>query len=143
MSKGIRRLMNSTLACAAVLIANMASAQTPTGAAVPTFTKDVAPILNKSCVVCHRPGSIAPMSLTTYEDARPWARSIKTKISQREMPPWFIERNVGIQKFKDDPSLSDEQIATIVKWIDGGEQKGNPADMQEAPAFENASDWKR
>jgi hypothetical protein len=88
-----------------VLTASVASAQTPSAAGAPTFTKDVAPILNTSCVVCHRPGSIAPMSLTTYEDARPWARSIKTKISAREMPPWFIERNVGIQKFKDDPAL--------------------------------------
>src|SRR5437868_667410 len=64
-----------------------------------TFTKDVAPILQKACQSCHRPGMMAPMSLLTYQDARPWARSIKSKVSAREMPPWFIDRNVGIQKF--------------------------------------------
>ena len=72
-----------------------------------TFTKDVAPILQRNCQQCHRPGSIAPMSLLTYQDARPWARSIKQKVVAREMPPWHIDRNVGITKFKDDPSLSD------------------------------------
>src|SRR2546423_1188391 len=72
-----------------------------------TFTKHVAPILQKSCQNCHRPGSIAPMSLLTYEDARPWARSIKTKVAAREMPPWHIDRNIGITRFKDDPSLTD------------------------------------
>src|SRR5262245_30465361 len=66
-----------------------------------TFTKDVAPILQRSCQTCHRPGSVAPMSLLTYQEARPWARSIKTKVVAREMPPWHIDRNVGITKFKD------------------------------------------
>src|SRR5207244_487932 len=98
-------------------------------------------ILNRSCVVCHRPGSIAPMSLTTYEDARPWARAIKLKISNREMPPWYIERNIGIQKFKDDPSLTDAEIATVVKWIDGGAPQGNLADMPPVPTFGNSNEW--
>src|SRR5713226_7639454 len=62
-----------------------------------TFTKDVAPILQRSCQQCHRPGSIAPMSLLTYDNARPWARSIKQRVAAREMPPWFIDRNIGIQ----------------------------------------------
>jgi hypothetical protein len=74
-----------------------------------TFTKDVAPILQRSCQNCHRPDSNAPMSLITYEDARPYARSIKAKTASRLMPPWHIERNIGIQKFKDDPSLTDEE----------------------------------
>src|ERR1051325_2962323 len=77
-----------------------------------TFTKDVAPILQRSCQTCHRPGMMAPMSLLTYQDARPWARSIKAKVSNREMPPWFVDRHVGIQKYKNDPSLSDEAIDT-------------------------------
>ena len=80
-----------------------------------TFTKDVAPILQRSCQTCHRPNMMAPMSLLTYQDARPWARSIKAKVSNREMPPWFIDKHVGIQKFKKDPSLSDEEIQTLVK----------------------------
>jgi hypothetical protein len=106
-----------------------------------TFTKDVAPILQRSCTKCHRPDSIAPMSLLTYEEARPWARSIKTKVSAREMPPWFIERNVGIQKFKDDQSLSDQEIGTIVKWVDAGAPQGNPADMPPAPKYSRAYEW--
>src|SRR5579871_6390221 len=80
----------------------------------PTFSKDIAPIFQRSCDNCHREGSIAPMSLLTYKDARPWARSIKEKVARRQMPPWHIDRNVGINRFKDDPSLTDAEIATIV-----------------------------
>src|SRR5262245_27153075 len=94
-----------------------------------TFTKDVAPILQDRCQACHRPGTFAPMSLVTYEEARPWAKSIKAKVAAREMPPWFIDKNVGVQYFSNDVSLTDAQIATIVKWVDNGAPKGNPADM--------------
>ena len=73
-----------------------------------TFTKDVAPILQQKCQECHQPGSIAPMSLITYEDARKYARRIKTKVSARLMPPWHIDKTVGIQSFKNDRSLSEE-----------------------------------
>ena len=72
-----------------------------------TFAKDVAPILQRSCQSCHRPGSLAPMSFLTYQETRPWARSIKEKTALREMPPWFVEKNIGIQEFKDDVSLSE------------------------------------
>ena len=65
-----------------------------------TFTKDVAPILQRACQNCHRPDSMAPMSLLTYQEARPWARSIKEKVVKRDMPPWFVNRNVGIHEFK-------------------------------------------
>src|SRR5258707_6139141 len=85
-----------------------------------TFTKDVAPILQRSCQNCHRPGAVAPMSLLTYEDARPWARSIKNRVSKREMPPWTLDKNVGIQGMKNDVSLTDNEIATVVKWVDSG-----------------------
>src|SRR5215470_7202454 len=82
-----------------------------------TFTKDIAPILQRSCQNCHRPGSVAPMSLITYDDVRPWARSIKSRTGLRDkpeaMPPWFIEKNIGIQRYKDDMSLSDAEIAKI------------------------------
>ena len=106
-----------------------------------TFTKDVAPILQRSCVTCHRPGEMAPMSLMTYDDARPWARAIKTRVESREMPPWHIDRNIGLQQFKNDPSLSDEEIETIVKWVDANAPRGNPADMPPARHFEDASQW--
>ena len=89
-----------------------------------TFSKDVAPILQRSCQNCHRPGSIAPMSLLTYQDARPWARSIKEKVVRRQMPPWHIDRNIGITKFKDDPSLTDAEIAVIANWVDQGALEG-------------------
>ena len=104
-------------------------------AQTPTFSKDVAPILQKACQNCHRPGAIAPMSLLTYQDARPWAKSIKAKVASREMPPWYIDRHVGVQQFLDDPSLTDAEIATIGKWVDAGAPQGNPADMPPTPKF--------
>ena len=116
-----------------------------TGAAAVTFTKDIAPLLQRSCQNCHRPGSVAPMSLLTYEDVRPWARSIKQRTGLRSrmgvMPPWFIEKNVGIQDFKDDISLSDAEIAMIASWVDDGAPRGNPADMPPARVFAAADTW--
>src|SRR5262247_3883233 len=85
-----------------------------------TFSKDVAPILQAKCQECHQPNSIAPMSLITFEEARPWARSIKERVSTHQMPPWHIDKGVGVQKFKNDMSLSDDQIDTIVSWVDQG-----------------------
>ncbi len=107
----------------------------------PVFTRDVAPILQEHCQVCHRPGMMAPMSLLTFEDARPRAESIKRRVAAREMPPWHVDRNIGIQKFKDDPSLSDAEIATIVKWVDAGAPKGDPAAMPPPRHFEDADRW--
>jgi mono/diheme cytochrome c family protein len=106
-----------------------------------TFAKDVAPILQRSCQNCHRPGSVAPMSLLTYEDARPWARSIKTRVSKREMPPWGIDKNVGIQEFKEDISLTDDELAKVVKWVDDGAPLGNPADMPAPLTFVDNRPW--
>src|ERR687885_2463061 len=104
-----------TFVAAIVCCATISAQQQPAGTTAPvTFSKDVAPILQRACQNCHRPGAIAPMSLLTYQDARPWARSIKAKVTAREMPPWYIDRNVGIHRFKDDSSLTDEEIATIV-----------------------------
>ena len=105
------------------------SAQTPGTSPQPTFSKDVAPIFQAKCQTCHRPGAVAPMSLLTFEDTRPWVRSIKTRVATREMPPWHLDKTVGIQKFINDSSLSQEQIDTIVKWVDAGAPRGNPADM--------------
>ena len=106
-----------------------------------TFTKDIAPILQRSCQNCHRSGSIAPMSLMTYQDARPWARSIKAKVVTRKMPPWHIDRNVGIDKFKDDPSLTDAEIATISAWVDQGAPEGSPAEMPPPRVFADVDKW--
>ena len=117
-----------------------AQAQQAPGSDV-TFAKHVVPILQRSCQHCHRAGSIAPMSLITYEDVRPWARAIKQRVSLRQMPPWHLDKTVGIQKFKDDISLSDKQIATVVSWIDAGMPRGNPADMPPPLEFKDWEWW--
>jgi len=106
-----------------------------------TFTKDVAPILQERCQVCHRVGTFAPMSLVTYEQARPWARSIKQKVLAREMPPWFIDKNVGVQHFSNDVSLTEQEMATIAKWVDNGAPEGNPADMPPPRSFPDGQAW--
>jgi len=106
-----------------------------------TFTKDVAPILQARCQECHRKGSMAPMSLMTYEETRPWAKSIKERVLTRQMPPWHIDKTVGIQKFQNDISLTDQQIATIVKWVDSGAPMGDPKDMPPPKEFPNYEGW--
>jgi hypothetical protein len=100
----------------------------------PTFTKDVAPILYEKCASCHRPGEVAPMALLTYEDARPWAKAIKTKVVAREMPPWGADHEQSLP-MRNDRSLTERQIQTIASWVDGGAVKGNPADLPKPPAF--------
>ena len=77
---------------------------------VPTFTEDIAPILQARCQDCHRPNAMAPMSLLTYEETRPWARSMKERVVKRQMPPWHLDKTVGIQSFQNDMSLSDAQM---------------------------------
>ena len=144
--------MNSRLGflvagCLALILAApvAASAQAPAGGAEVTFAKDIAPILQRSCQQCHRPASVAPMSLLTYEQARPWARSIKARTQLRNkrgaMPPWFIEKDIGIQHFKDDISLSEEEIEKIAIWADSGAPLGNPADLPPPLDFGNEDEW--
>ena len=112
-STGLPRLLAGAAVLFALTGGQVALAQPAAAGHDVTFTKDVVPILQRSCQICHRPGAIAPMSLVTYEDVRPWARSIKRYVEAREMPPWYIDRRIGIQEFKDDPSLTDEEIATV------------------------------
>src|SRR5437870_6502143 len=128
-------------ATAFAIAAMGATAQTTPTQVQVTFTKDVAPIFYRSCVRCHRPDEIAPMSLLTYNDARPWARAIKERVSKREMPPWFLDKRIGIQHFKNDRSLSDEEIAIIVRWVDSGAPQGDPANMPPMPAFGDSKAW--
>jgi mono/diheme cytochrome c family protein len=101
--------------------------------ATATFSKDVAPIFFKNCAECHRPGEAAPMSLLSYKDARPWARSIKEKVVTREMPPWHADPHFG--QFSNDRRLSQRDIDTISAWVDGGAAEGNPKDLPPAPKF--------
>ena len=114
------------------------AADTP---AKPTFSKDVAPIFQAKCQECHQPNSIAPMSLITYQDARPWARSIKERVATRQMPPWHIDRSVGVQKFKNDMSLTDDQVETIVRWVDGGSPQGDPKDLPPPKPLVTDNEW--
>src|SRR5687767_3289191 len=124
-----------------------AEAQAPTPAAADvTFAKHIAPILQRSCQTCHRPDGVAPMSLITYEEVRPWARAIKQRTGLGPkagvMPPWYLEKNIGIQKYKDDPSLSDEELAKVAKWADSGAPRGNPADIPPPREFTDGGDWR-
>jgi hypothetical protein len=112
------------------------------GAAAPvTFTRDVAPILQEKCQDCHRKGTAAPMSLVTYEETRPWAKSIRQRVITRNMPPWHIDQTVGIQHFANDRSLTGAQIATIVRWVDSGAPMGDPKDMPPPKQFPEDQSW--
>src|SRR5262245_35665869 len=98
-----------------------------------TFTKDVAPILFKNCAVCHRPNDIAPFSVLSYKDARPWAKSIREKVASRTMPPWYADPHHG--EFKNDRRLTAAEIDTITAWVDGGAKEGEAKELPPAPKF--------
>jgi hypothetical protein len=100
-----------------------------------TFSRDVAPIFYKNCTNCHRPGEIAPMSLLTYKDARPWAKSIATRVGNGSMPPWHAAPEYG--HFLNDRHLSDAEKTTIANWVAAGAPEGNPADLPTAPTYES------
>jgi hypothetical protein len=134
------------LACGLVALAlhvsaPAARAQQPGQEASPTFTKHIAPILQKNCQQCHMAGAIGPMALTTYEQVRPWARAIRQKVVAGEMPPYRYDRNVGIQDLKDDLRLSESEIKTIASWVDSGAPRGNPADMPPPVTFADPNEW--
>src|SRR6185295_4874506 len=132
-------------ACGLVLGAMLAVPVTAMAADPPatpvTFSKDVAPILQAKCQDCHQPNSIAPMSLITYQDARPWARAIRDRVSTRQMPPWHIDPSVGVHKFKNDMSLTSHQIDTIVRWVDGGALQGDPKDLPAPKPLVTSNEW--
>ncbi|MGH9145333.1 MAG: ascorbate-dependent monooxygenase, partial [Vicinamibacterales bacterium] len=109
------------------------TAQQGASAEVPTFNKDVAPILFKHCTQCHRPGEIAPMSLLTYEAARPWARSIRDKVSEGVMPPWHADAPAGT--FENERRLSEAERRTLVAWANDGAPQGDPGDLPPAPTY--------
>jgi hypothetical protein len=126
-------------ACLVALVAGPAQAQTRSEAV--TFAKDIAPIFQEKCEICHRAEGMAPMSLTNYAEVRPWVRAIKTKVQGRDMPPWYVDKTVGIQQFANDRSLSDHEIALIAKWVDAGAPQGNPADLPKPKEFPAADAW--
>jgi hypothetical protein len=123
------------VSCALLLgicLTGVSFGQNPNPASV-TFTKDVAPILQKNCQTCHRPGEAAPFPLLTYEQARPWASSMKRVVQQKIMPPWFADPSFG--HFSNDRSLTEKEITTIVAWVNAGAPKGDPKDMPASPTF--------
>ena len=125
-----------------VVATSSAWAQTgPSTASQVTFTKDIAPILQRSCQHCPNPEGVAPMPLMTYEDARPWARAIRQKVVSGEMPPYRYDRNVGIQDLKFDLRLSDAEIQTIARWADNGAPLGNPSDLPPPITFPDPAKW--
>ena len=134
-------LVALTALVALAAIPAAAQAQEATGTEEITFTRDVAPLIHRSCSGCHRPDEVAPMSLMTYEEVRPWARSIKNRVESREMPPWHLDRRIGVQAFKNDPSLTDDEIAMIAGWVDAGSPRGDPADMPPLPRYGSSDDW--
>ena len=136
-----RSALFSILAVAILALMTPAVVAAQGADADPTFAKDVAPIFQQSCQVCHRPNNMAPMSLMTYQEARPWARSIKQKVMAREMPPWHIDKKVGVQGFKGDRSLTDAEIDTVVRWVDAGAPMGNIADMPAPVQFQDFGAW--
>src|SRR5687768_8732596 len=133
------RILKSLGVLAAVTILAPATAAAQQSA--PTFTKDIAPIFQNKCEACHRPDSIAPMSLVSFEESRPWARSIKNRVASRQMPPWHIDPTVGITEFENDRSLSAKEIETIVKWVDAGSPKGDPKDLPAPKVWPNEQGW--
>jgi hypothetical protein len=106
-----------------------------------TFTRDVAPILQEKCQVCHQPNSIGPMPLISYADAKSFADDIKDKVSARLMPPWHIDKTMGIRDYKNDRGLTDAQISTLVRWVDAGAPMGDPKDMPAPKVFPDPTGW--
>src|SRR5436190_18943253 len=135
----MRRTILAAVVVYAVSAAGQLQAQSPapTPAAAPTFSKDVAPVFYKNCTSCHRPGEIGPMALVTYQDARPWARSIAAKMASGARPPWHADPANG--EFVNDRRLSSTDKETILKWIAAGAPEGNPADLPAAPTY--ADGW--
>ncbi len=139
MSKRLFPVVAGFWLCGLVAVGHGApqSAKAPAATEAPTFSKDVAPIFYKNCTNCHRPGEIAPMSLLSYKDSRPWAKSIRERVSAGAMPPWHADPTHG--QFLNDRRLSDGEKDTIIKWVAAGAPEGNPADLPSPPQY--AEGW--
>ena len=118
------------------LVAVMMTASAATNTPV-TYTKDVASILNKRCLECHRKGEVAPMAFTSYQEVRPWAKAIREAVMARKMPPWLADPHFGV--FSNDRRLSQSEVDTLVDWVAAGAPEGNPKDLPPAPEY--ADGW--
>jgi len=134
------------VAAAALAMPAAASAQASFASAADdepiTFSREVSRILQANCQICHQPGQIGPMSLITYQDARRYARRIKDLVANREMPPYQYDSHVGVQELQNDWRMSEEDIRTIVDWVDAGAPEGNPADLPEPVEYPAVGEWR-
>lgn len=135
-----RGLFGVAIVIGTALVASPVHAQSG-GRTAPTFTKDIAPIFQEKCEICHRGEGMAPMSLVSYSEIRPWVRSIKRKVEGRDMPPWYVDRTVGIQQFANDQSLSDREIDLISRWVDAGAPQGDSRDQPKPKVWPSADAW--
>jgi hypothetical protein len=135
------RLRQSSLLATVFTLGIISLANAADSAKSVTFAKDIAPIFQEKCQNCHRAGQMAPMSLVTYEESRPWAKAIKERVLSRSMPPWHLDKTVGVRKFQNDFSLSDEQISTIASWVNAGAPLGDPKDMPPAKHWATDDRW--
>ncbi len=131
------RAFSVVMTIVGVGIAGLSAAESNGAETVPTFTKDVAPILYQACVTCHRPGEVAPMSLISYRETRPWGRSIKNKVVSGEMPPWHADPAVG--RFSNERRLTETERDIIARWVDGGAPEGDADQLPPVPVF--ADGW--
>lgn len=155
MSSAFRITGLSLVAVLAALIPTAASAQANAQPAYPvsvtlipnprtdvTYARDVAPIIQENCVKCHRPGSVAPMALQTYEEVRRYARRVSERVVKRQMPPWPVDRTLGVTDFMNDPSLSDDEIRIIADWVMAGTPMGDPDHLPEPIEWPDDMAWK-
>ena len=133
--------MQRVIVLAAAFAVAVPALASPALAGEPTFSADVAPIFQRACQRCHQETGIGPMSLVTYDEVRPWVRQIRDRVERRIMPPWHLDRTVGIQQFKNDFSLTDDEIDTVVRWVDAGAPEGDRADLPPSIEWPPASDW--
>ena len=139
----MRKFLGFAVATLIVAVASgtaSTTAQSSGNRPVTTYTKDIAPLIYNSCATCHRPGEVAPMSLLTYAEVRPWARAIKQQVQSRQMPPWYADPHFTDLKYLNDRRLTDAQLAMIWNWVDAWCAKGNDAHMPPMPDF--GSGWK-
>lgn len=107
-----------------------------------TFSRDVAPLIQQNCQICHQEGQIGPMDLITYQDVRRYARRIRDLVANREMPPYQYDSHVGVQELQNDWRMSEEDIKTIVDWVDAGAPEGDPADLPEPISYPEIGEWR-
>ena len=125
------------LISAMALVPAMAGAQDH-----PTYANEVSRIIQDNCQICHQPGQIGPMSFTSYEEVRPWAPLIQLKVAQKAMPPYQYDADVGVQELKNDWRMSQEDIDTIVEWVNAGSPFGNPEDLPAEKDFPQVGEWR-